>query len=111
MSKETHEVGITIQRQLGNMTLRMLGARNLVTTDNKLGGLQFKIGKNSNRVTHIGITLDASDTYDVTFSRVKRAGSKGPLVEVVAFYDGVYVDMLRDIIESNTGLYTTLVAS
>ena len=111
MTEATHAVGLEIQRQLGNMTLRMLGARNLLTTNDARGGLQFKIGRNSNRITHIAITLDHDDTYRVTFSRVNSPRSKRPLIEVVAFTAGIYAEQLRDVIETHTGLYTTLVAS
>ena len=81
----------------------MMGAKNLLGSED---ALQFKIGRNAKRVTHIRVTLDATDTYTVEFIRVGRA----PMFKTtpVADFSGVYADQLHAIIEANTGLYLSL---
>lgn len=91
-------VAKTIAQQLGNQTLFLLGARNLVGSDYSLS---FKIGQNAKRVTHIKITLTPMDVYTIEFFRI-RAG-KSTILETV---EDVYVDMLHEVIEKGTGLYT-----
>lgn len=86
-----------IYRQLGGMTFAMIGAKNFIGTENSL---KFKIGSNSEKVSYILITLEPSDTYRVAF--LSRSG--GVLSEV----GDVYVDSLHAVIESHTGLYTSL---
>jgi hypothetical protein len=92
-----------IRRQVGPRAFAMMGAKNLLGSEDSL---QFKIGRNAKRVTHIRITLDPSDTYRVEFIRVGRA----PMFKTtpVADFDGVYADSLHTLIEGNTGLYLSL---
>lgn len=92
-----------ISRQIGNRAFAMMGAKNLLGSEDSL---QFKVGRNAKRVTHIRVTLDPSDTYRVEFIRVGRA----PMFKTtpVADFDGVYADTLHALIESNTGLYLSL---
>jgi hypothetical protein len=87
--------------------LSLLGAKNLLDNGH---GLQFKIGRNVKRVTHITIDLAADDTYTVKFSRVPtvKALCKGAEVVTLAELDGVYVDSLHATIEQHTGLFTSL---
>ena len=89
-----------IRDQLGGACLALLGAKDLFATK-KGQALQFKIGKGPKGVNLIEIELDPSDTYTVTFSRIwgLKVTEKGK-------FSDVYADMLLDLIEDNTGLYT-----
>lgn len=89
-----------IRNQIGNHAFTMMGAKNLVGDEKSL---TFKIGRNAKRVTHIRVTLDASDTYTVEFIKVREFEAK-----TLADFDGVYADMLHSLIEGNTGLYLSL---
>lgn len=87
----------------------MMGAKNLSSTGRgptEAGGLVWKVMRNEKRVTHVKISLDFSDTYTVRFLKQKRA----PSYEVVtlAEHEGVYVDMLHELISSETGLALSL---
>jgi len=64
------EVAETIRQQLGNMALMMLGAKDLCSVDQQLGGLQFRI-RGSKSANKIVIILDPSDTYTVQFWTVR----------------------------------------
>jgi hypothetical protein len=98
MNTEQHaSVAQIIAAQLGGLTLKMLGATELVAFAD---GLQFRI-KGSRKANKIVIKLDPSDTYTVTFWR-SRDWTK------VAEVEGVYVDALHSTIETHTGLYARL---
>ncbi len=99
--KSNPEIARTIIAQLGNLTLSMLGAKNLINLGN---GLRFDI-KGSRKVNKIAITLSPDDTYTVTFYKFNRRTLDCP---TVAEYDDVYVSMLCDLIQSQTGLATRL---
>ena len=89
-----------IARQLSPQTLALLGASMLS------GGadfLQFRI-KGCRKINLIKIVLEPSDTYRVEFWRI---GMKSINVAKVSEHDGIYCDMLHDLIERETGLYTT----
>lgn len=88
-----------IARQIGNKALYMLGAQNLVAGNNYLA---FRI-RGSKKINYIRITLNAMDTYDMELGKIWGANHK-----VVATHNGIYNDMLHSIIESETGLYTSL---
>lgn len=94
------EVANTIRDQVGHRALMMIGAKNLTGDKNSLS---FKIGRNSAHVTHIRVTLEPSDTYTVQFYRVRRHNRT-----LVSEERDIYGDGLRDCIERNTGLYTSL---
>ena len=89
-----------IKQQLGNLTLAMLGAKDLYST-HEGQCLQFKIGRNPKGVNLIEILLAPNDTYTVTFSRIwgLKVTEKGKFTDV-------YVDSLHTLIEENTELYT-----
>ncbi len=97
----TYQIAETIRTQLSNGTLAMLGAKNLLADERSL---QFKIGRNPTRATHIRIELDPSDTYTITVSRVSRKYDVTTLAEL----SGVYVDSMHEVIEAETGLLTRL---
>lgn len=93
------QVATIIKNQIGNKALYMMGAKNLAT-----GGddLSFRV-RGSKRVNHVKIALNASDTYDITFGKIL-----GLKFNVVASHDGIYCDMMHDLIEKETGLYLSL---
>ena len=91
-----------IAKQLGNQTFSMLGAKNLVAGKNFGNGypfLAFKI-QGSRKVNYIKIEYNSGeDMYNIVFQ-------KG--FDLVKRLDRVFFDQLHDLIESYTGLYTTL---
>ncbi len=99
------EVAKTILEQLGGGRLMaMTGAKNFV------GGefsLTFRLPSTKdfvkNRINHVRIVLDPSDTYAVTFSRIR-----GAKVVEISSHEGVYCDQLQSIFEEATGLFTRL---
>ena len=100
-------VAATIAQQLG-FTLKMIGARTLIDHGD---ALSFRLyARGPKRVKHIKITLDASDTYTMTFTKVPstRALCAGKDPKVIAEVSGVYAASMKAVIESNTGLYTSL---
>ncbi len=95
-----------IKDQIGSGALMMLGAGTLIGLDS---GLRFKIGMNAKRINHIEIKLNSMDTYDIRY--LKTSISRATLAyreTIISKENGVYGDMLRKSIESNTGLYTKL---
>ena len=102
----------TIIAQLGTPCLALLGAHTLVDTGD---GLLFHI-QGSEAVDVVQIVLDPSDTYTLTFWKksVKKLGllNSVPFTtmdwKVVKTIDQIYWDMLHDIIEEATGLYTRM---
>ena len=98
------QIANTIRTQIGPRALFLLGAKILVATET---GLQFRIGRNAKSVNQIVINLDPSDTYTVEFRRT-QSRKTGYTSKIVSSLEGVYVDMLHDVIESGTGLATRL---
>jgi hypothetical protein len=100
-----------IAEQIGNRAFAMMGAKNL------LGGpshLQFKIGTNGKKVTHVTVTLTADDLYTVRFDRVTKIGFNAKTgavtggVKQLQEVERVDVGQLRRIISEGTGLYLSL---
>ncbi|PNX50113.1 MAG: hypothetical protein BV458_13770 [Thermoplasmata archaeon M9B2D] len=96
-------IGSIIYNQIGKSAFAMMGASNIMITKN---GLQWKVGKNSKKVTHVTVTLEASDTYTVKFQKVGRSPSFK--VTDIATAEDVYVENLHQVIQDNTGLYLSL---
>lgn len=94
-------VANTILEQLGgNKFIAMTGAKNFVgDTDS----LMFSIGRNSSKANKVRVTLMPSDTYKVEFFQFRSLDLK-----VLKAYEDVYVDNLRSIFTSYTGLDTSL---
>ena len=105
--------GKIIAQQIGNRAFFMLGAKNLVTSDE--GVLTFRVGRNSKSVNVVRIELQADDTYLVeclcvrqgrldkkTF--VRRADTR----KMIYTSSQVYADQLHAALESGTGMYTSL---
>jgi len=107
------QIAITILKQIGGKVLFMIGARkpkSMIALDN---GVIFKVGKNSKRINKIKITLNSMDTYDVEYwHSVKSFKVYKQEFEdkskLISSESGIYNDGLRDSIERNTGLYTSL---
>ena len=95
------EIAATILRQF-RRALFMIGASQIVDLGN---GIHFSIPTSiSARIRKIRITLAADDTYTVEgFTR--KALSTG---EPTFSHSGVYVDSVLRVIESETGLRTSL---
>jgi len=95
------QIAQTILDQLGgNRFAAMTGAKNFVAIEN---GITMKLGRSASGITHMTVMLDASDTYTVRFQRVH-----GVKVTEKGTTEGVYAEMLRDIFESATGMFTSL---
>lgn len=94
-------VAKTILEQLGGRQFILLtGSKNFLGDDNSL---TFAIGRNDKAVTHCKITLDPSDTYTVTFMRIRKFQ-----VTTISTHSDIYFDGLKDLFERETGLYVTL---
>ena len=95
-------VATTILNQLGGNKFRvMTGAKNFMDHGN---ALSMRIGRNSSNSNYLKITLNDSDLYDVRFSKVPKMGEEKSVRE----FNDVYNDMLVEIFESHTGMYTSL---
>lgn len=99
------EVSETILRQLGGRQfIVMTGARNFIGHPDML---TFRLpgsgGFCKNGINRVAIRLNPSDTYTVTFSRIR--GMKA--VEIAEHRD-VYFDSLQEIFTRETGLETHL---
>jgi hypothetical protein len=94
-------VANTILQQLGgNHLIAMAGAKNFVGDKNSL---IFSIGRNSSKANKVRVTLMPSDTYKVEFFQYRNLDLK-----VLQVYEDVYVDNLRSIFTSYTGLDISL---
>jgi len=94
---------VTVLEQLGgNKFIAMTGAKDFIRDDAK-GMIAFKIGRNSKGITHVRITLNAKDLYDMEFLKKRNLDLK-----VVSKAGDVYFDHLQDIFTENTGLDTHL---
>ena len=91
-----------ILRQLGGNRFRvMTGAKNFSGRDNSL---RMRIGRNKTNANYMEVVLNSMDLYDITFAKVTKMGE----MKSVKTYDNVYNDMLVEIFESHTGMYTSL---
>jgi hypothetical protein len=93
------ETATTILEQLGGSRfVAMTGSKNFVGSSDSLS---FKVGSNAKKVTHCRIQLMPSDTYTVTFLKIR-----GTKVETLATDENVYAEDLEAIFTAGTGLYT-----
>ena len=96
-------IAIEILKQLGgNKFIAMTGAKNF-TCDNNSMGFRLPGTMTRNRINFIKITLNCMDTYDIVYKSIW--GSK---IKEIDSFDGVYNDMLQDVISSRTGLSLSL---
>ena len=97
------KVAETILSQLGGNKFRvMTGAKNLAGDENSLS---MRIGRNSSNSNYLKITLNAMDTYDMTFCKLTRGEFDQ---KSVSEYNNIYNDMLTDQFTAHTGMYTSL---
>ncbi len=107
-STRNMEIAQTICQQIGGRALMMIGGKQKVAIEN---GVDIKVGKGAKhptggKVTHLRIVLDeASDTY--TFEAIRCNVRAKEMVKVLERTEGVYVDMLHEMIERSTGFYTS----
>lgn len=91
----------------------MIGAKDFFSDD---GGrsLVFKISAEAkNKIKHIKVHLNESDTYDVVFTKIVRKKDKDLNIYIqeakeVSKHEGFYDDMLVPLIQEETGLYLSL---
>ena len=90
-------VAIEIYRQLGGNRFKvMTGASNFACDNNMF---ICKIPMKKDRISHIKITLNAMDTYDIDF-----ISAYGGELKTISRHEGIYCDMLQDVVSSRTGL-------
>jgi hypothetical protein len=98
------QVAEEIARQMGGTRriAMMTGAKNFGGDANSLS-FRLPAGTARDGINHVKVTLDADDTYTVTFTRIGRAPSfKITEVKSVSM---IYCDQLVSLFESTTGLY------
>ena len=89
----------TIAEQIGNRAFFMMGTRS------KVGGpnyLSFDV-RGSKAVSHVRVTLNAMDTYDVEFLKIR-----GTNIKTVSKSEDIYAESLHEIISVHTGLALSL---
>jgi hypothetical protein len=103
MDKQTTDMTVaqTILEQLGGNRFKvMTGAKNFIGHND---GLSFRLpgagGFCKNGINYVFIKLEPSDTYTVTFSRIRGMKSTQ-----VAQHNDIYFDALKDCISRETGL-------
>lgn len=100
---ERLRVAQTIREQIGgNKFIVMTGAKNMMVENH---GLSFRLPSNfaKNGINHVQIHLNASDYYDMTFSKL-RAGNLKQISEV----KDVDCYTLQSVFTEQTGLDTHL---
>lgn len=81
----------------------MIGAKNFVRDErNYTIGFKF-VGKAKNKSNYCRIKLNGSDLYDVEFISIR-----GVNVKTVSVHNDLYADMLKNVFETETGLYLSL---
>jgi hypothetical protein len=96
-------VSNTILKQIGGCKFRaMTGAHDFTGFDNGLG---FKLPSSFAKkgINYIKITLNECDIYDTQFLKIR-----GMKITPILNVDGVYADMLQDMILAATGLRLSL---
>ena len=103
-TKTDKSIAIEILRQLGgNKFIAMTGARNFVCDDDSMS---FKLSQTmtKDRISHIKITLNCMDTYNITYYNIR-----GINIKIIDTFEGAYNDMLQTIISNRTGLSLGLI--
>jgi hypothetical protein len=96
-----------ILKQLGgHRFVVMTGAKNIYyESSNDRANLSFRF-PGSTRANFCKIVVNAFDTYDVTFLKIR--GTTIKTVETHEGLEGIYNDMLQDVFTRATGLNCTL---
>lgn len=101
MENQSMKIAKEILNQLGGgRFIAMTGAKHLGADTN---GLVFQFMANTSGFNRCRITLNAMDTYDVQFFKIRKY-----TVVNGKEYSGVYCDQLQSIFTSFTGLHTRL---
>jgi hypothetical protein len=99
-----NEVAETIRLQIGHRAFFMLGTKMIVRHSDRL---VFSIGTgarcNGRKVNRCTVILDANDTYTVEVGNLAGLNYK-----TIGEASGVYADNLHRVIESLTGMRTSL---
>ena len=99
-----NEVAETIRLQIGSRAFFMLGTKMIVRHADRL---VFSIGTgakcNGRKINRCTVILDADDTYTVEVGNLAGLNYKA-----IGERSGVYVDSLHRVIESLTGMRTSL---
>ena len=98
-------VANTILNQIGGRRfIMMTGAKDFVASEY---GITFRLPARSAKqgINKVRIVLLADDTYEMQFIKYANMMDKR-----IATSSGVYCDMLEDVFEANTGLYTSMTA-
>lgn len=109
IQEEVNQISETMNKRQGAEVIAQLGGGRFIAMtgakDFFLGpkGMVFKIGRNSNGINYVRISLNFMDTYDIQFLQVRKFKEK-----VKSEAKGVYADMIRDVFEQHTGLRTSL---
>ena len=94
-------VARTIASQIGNRAFVMMGAKDLVGSDD---ALQFRVGRNPKGVNKVIVRyVKYHDLYEVECYKVKKLDHAR-----VSYVNYVPCDSLRAIIERDTGIYLNL---
>ena len=78
-----------------NRLAAMIGAKNFVQ-DSEKGFVAFRFPRGK----YVKIQLNSMDTYDMTFSNIRKFEHK-----VTKEFKGLYADMLKETFEQHTKLY------
>lgn len=90
----------------GNRSFKMIGAKNIVGLNEKLGGLSFKHMKtqiDGKPANYFKIVLNESDLYDLEFGYIR-----GHNYTVRKSYENVFSEDLVPLFEDTTKLYLSL---
>lgn len=98
-----YDTAKTTLAQLGGRMFQAMTGAKMLTVSNDGHTLSFRIGQNCKHVNHVAVTLNAMDTYDMVFSRIR-----GTKVTVLETDEGVYCEDLQRIFKSATGMETFL---
>ena len=99
MSDVNKQIAETIYHQLGgNAFVAMTGAKNFFYDG---PALTFKLPSNfaKNGINQVKVSLNAMDSYDVVFNRIR-----GHRVNEVTSHTGIYSDGLCELFREETGL-------
>ncbi|OQA77035.1 MAG: hypothetical protein BWY30_01179 [Tenericutes bacterium ADurb.Bin239] len=87
----------------GNRLVAMIGAKNFVRDErNYTIGFKFA-AKAKNKANYCRIKLNSMDLYDVEFISIR-----GVNVKTISNHNDLYADMLKNVFETETGLYLSL---
>ena len=88
-----------------NRLKAMLGADNFLLVPN---GVSFKF-KMFPRANYVRLTLNGKDLIDIKFSKISKKRNSAELVESnVKVFNDIYIDGLKEIFSTYTGLVTHL---